>query len=243
MSRWLRRPARSTSRCRRWVAAASEAQSQRAPNLELKPTAPSSLVSGSRSAPQLNSGALGRANDFGMIRVTVVIAFAVVACDKGQAAQKPPPLTCGVEATPVLTSDGIGALKLGSSVEAIRSACVVVRDTIEQGAEGMPERRLGVLLGQDTVQATVDRGTVRRIEVRTPRIRTDDSLGVGSTLETLRRQPAQFLGYGEGGPFMQVTKHCGLTFDLTERRGPKRKYEQMSAGETVERVLVVRCHN
>ena len=171
--------------------------------------------------------------------------LALVAAACGEELERPhriPSRTCGTDSTPVLTDEGIGAFTIGASVDTIRASCVLVRDTsFAMGAEGMPERRIAVVLGRDTVEATVEGGAVWRIEVATPRIRTQDSLGVGSTLGMLRRQPSEYLGYGEGGPFVRVRKHCGLSFDLTGVPPSHRTYEQIPDTATVEQVLVSGC--
>jgi hypothetical protein len=173
----------------------------------------------------------------------LALALVVLACRGAQEESgRIDARTCGSDTAPVLTGEGIGALAIGASVDSVRAACVLVRDTsLAQGAEGMPERRFAVLFGPDTVEGTVEGGTIWRIELSTPRIRTPDSLGVGSTLGTLRRQGTKYLGYGEGGPFVQVTRHCGLSFDLQGVPSPHRTYEQIPDTVTVERVLVVGC--
>lgn len=160
----------------------------------------------------------------------------------GSTANNPATKSCGAGATPVLTSEGIGDFRIGARVAALRAACNVTSDSVlERGAEGMPERRLTVMIGEDPVTATVVDSAVWRIEVRTRRIRTADSLGVGTTLATLRQQPTTFLGYGEGGPFVRVNRYCGLSFDLIPNGPPVQRYEQLPGSATVERILVVGC--
>lgn len=112
---------------------------------------------------------------------------------------------------------------------------------MEHGAEGMPERRVAVLLGGDTVEATIEGGKVWRIEVRTPRIRTRDSIGVGSTVALLRGQPLEFLGYGEGGPFIRIARLCGLSLELTGVRRFARRLGDLPPTASVKRILVVGC--
>lgn len=178
-----------------------------------------------------------------MIRIVAVAALVVVACSPRDAPESVTRLrTCGVKEMPVLEDEGIGAFMVGASVDSLRASCVVVKDTsLEQGAEGMPERRVAVLLGADTVEATIEGGRVWRIDVRTPRILTRDSIGVGSTVAMLRRQPLEFLGYGEGGPFIRVARQCGLSLELTGVPRFAKRLDDLPSTASVRRILVVGC--
>src|SRR5688572_15610515 len=54
---------------------------------------------------------------------------------------------CGVTTTTTLGPTGVGALQIGMSVEAVRAACTLLRDETDPlGNEGMPERRVTVLV-------------------------------------------------------------------------------------------------
>ncbi len=121
--------------------------------------------------------------------------------------------TCGVDASTTLTGDGIGALRVGAPVEEVARACHVLRDATVPGPEGMPERRIVVDLGRDSVSAVVESGRVWRVHVRIPTFRTADSLGVGTPGRALRRSGAQVLT-GEGAHFVRLPSHCGLSFRL-----------------------------
>ena len=180
-----------------------------------------------------------------LIRLGVLLAVAVAAaaCETKDAAESARlSRGCGVDGNPILTSEGMGAFKVGASVDELRTACLVLRDTtLEQGTEGQPERRVSVRLGPDTIEATIQRGRVWRIEVLTPRIRTDDSIGVGSTFAMLPKEGTEYLGYGEGGPFVRITRHCGLSLDLAGVPGFVRRMEEIPATARVERVLVIGC--
>jgi hypothetical protein len=150
--------------------------------------------------------------------------------------------TCGVQNTPVLSDDGIGHFRVRAAAADVRTACNVIRDTLlELGAEGLPERRMSVLLGADTVVATINDGFVWRIEVRSARLRTADGLGVGSPVAKLRDQPHEYLGYGEGGPFVKVKSHCGLSFELGGFGNFAKTIDQVPATATVDEVLVLGC--
>jgi hypothetical protein len=152
--------------------------------------------------------------------------------------------TCGLGRESLLTGNGIGDLRIGATAEQVHKQCNVIRDTTLQfGAEGMPERRIAVRFGRDTVEGTVVNDKVWRLEVLSPELRTDDSIGVGSTAGKIRQQAVQYLGYGEGGPFISLTKHCGLSFELAGVKGFARSWNQVPNTATVRRVLVLGCRN
>jgi hypothetical protein len=156
----------------------------------------------------------------------------------------PPASNCSLGREPLLTGNGIGDLRIGATAEQVHQQCDVIRDTTLQfGAEGMPERRIAVRLGRDTVEGTAVNDKVWRLEVLSPRFRTNDSLGVGSTVAKIREQTAQYLGYGEGGPFISLPKHCGLSFELDGVKGFARSWEQVPNTATVRKVLVLGCRN
>jgi len=120
--------------------------------------------------------------------------------------------TCGNE---TLTGEGIGHLRIASTVEAVSLNCSIVRDTTAIGAEGMPARKLLVALSRDTVEAEVVSGRVWRIAVASPQLRTADSLGVGTTKARLIQLAKPRLMTGEGKLFVASPEHCGMSFKLT----------------------------
>lgn len=187
----------------------------------------------------------GPITGFALRRIALLAAVVAIACGPPDRPESTTSArTCGVTDTPILGNEGIGAFRLGAPVDSVQAACVVLQDTsMAQGAEGMPERRLTVLVAGDTVEATIEDAAVWRIEVRTPHIRTQDSIGVGSTMATLRRQPMEFLGYGEGGPFVRVTAYCGLSLELTGVPGFARRLDDLPPSASVERILVVGCRS
>lgn len=119
--------------------------------------------------------------------------------------------SCGDE---VLTDEGIGELRIGATVESVRQKCNVVRDTTVMGAEGMPARKLFVALSRDTVEAEIVNGQVWRIAVDSPRLRTADGLGVGTSIKRLRQLKNPRLMTGEGQLFVASLEHCGMSFQL-----------------------------
>ena len=159
----------------------------------------------------------------------------------------PRPSACG-EA--VITDEGIGELRIGATVESVRQRCNVVRDTTAPGAEGMPARKLRVALSRDTVEAEIVDGRVWRIAVHTPRLRTADSLGVGTTLARLLqlRNPRGMTG--EGRFYIASPDHCGMSFRLANAGPGAQRGDLDSAGLArlrrsagVSEVLIFGCRS
>lgn len=171
--------------------------------------------------------------------VFLVGLLAACAATDERSAQTDGP-TCGSPL--VVTGEGIGDFKVGASVDSIRAKCDVISETsLTQGAEGMPERRIAVRIGQDTIEATIDSTRVWRIELRSSRFRTVDSLGIGSTVGEMRKQPVKYIGYGEGGPFVTFPRHCGLSFGIDDRGFFARELAKLPDNATVDLVLILGC--
>lgn len=125
--------------------------------------------------------------------------------------------SCGDE---VLGDEGIGELRIGATVEHVRQRCKVIRDTTALGAEAMPARKLTVALSRDTVEAEIVNGRVWRIAVESPRLRTADALGVGTSIGRLRQLKNPRGMMGEGQFFVASPDHCGMSFRLSNA-GPR----------------------
>lgn len=154
--------------------------------------------------------------------------------------QTPDILDCGVGPNAVLADSGIGALRIGATVAEIRSRCMVLTDSVYPGPEGQPERRLAVVTGSVNTAAAIVDDRVWRIYVASPRFRTADSLGVGTTVEQLR-SPHGRLARGEG-TFVLRPDHCGLSFQLAGGVPPNAEtLDAVPDSVRVERVLVIGC--
>ena len=126
---------------------------------------------------------------------------------------------CAVGMPPVLTDSGVGALRVGARVDEVQAVCDILHDTtLRRGREGMPERRITVVLGSMSTTATVADRRVWRIEIASPRFRTRDSLGVGTSVGTLRQRGATLV-VGEDANYALVPGHCGLSFQLRAGTG------------------------
>jgi hypothetical protein len=179
-----------------------------------------------------------------------LLALATLACtpearDADTTAQAAPPLppvaSCGISDRATLAGHGIGDLTIGSDVNQLRSKCEVLRDSTDaRGNEGMPERKIAVVVGSDTIEAIVDSNSVHRLEITTSRIRTTDSLGVGTTAAELRAKDAT-LAVGDRGVFALVGSHCGVSFHLAGLSPTQNTWPQIPDSTTVDRVLVFGC--
>jgi hypothetical protein len=106
----------------------------------------------------------------------------------------------------------------------------------------MPERRVTVALGADSLDATIVDDRVWRIEVRTPRFRTADSLGVGSIVRDVRRGGSTTLATGDRGVFALRRDHCGLSFQLAGvSPGRDENWSRIPDTTRVALVLVFGC--
>jgi len=156
--------------------------------------------------------------------------------------------TCGVSAKPVIENDGIGDLKVKRRVSEIRDLCDVTSDSEELGTEGMKERVLVTSIAGIPVESLISDDRVWRIAVKSPRIRTRDSLGVDTPLHTLADMGGARFVPGEDGVYGFVADHCGLSFRFSiplrppcgrdwTVEGAKREH----GDAVVDRVLITSC--
>jgi hypothetical protein len=164
-----------------------------------------------------------------------------VGCGSRDAADSRVPLAgrdCDVGVPAVLTDSGVGALRIDAPVAQLALACDILDDTtMERGREGMPERRLTAILGSIATASTIANDRVWRIEIDSPRFRTRDSLGVGTTAGALRRRGAKIVAGGIA-TYAIVDGHCGLSFQLPA--GPAGA-SAIPDSARVTRVLVTGC--
>lgn len=168
----------------------------------------------------------------------IVVLTGLAACARSGEAAK----DCGVDGPPRLLEYGVGALRVGATVQEVKQRCQVLLDTaMPLGNEGMPERRMTVVVGSVPLVATVSDGRVWRVEIVSPRLRTADSLGVGSRMRDLRSTTAR-LSAGEHGAYVVRSDHCGLSFQLPGVVGaPNMSATEIPDTATVGMVLVVGC--
>ena len=146
-----------------------------------------------------------------------------------------------------MTGRGIGDLRIGKTVEEVRSECGVIRDTTRLASEGQTARIITVAV-RDMVEAEVVDGKVWRIEVVSPPFRTPDSLGVGTRLSRLLQLRNARGITGEGQLFVVSPEHCGLSFRLSDNGSSARSQNwdratlsRLPSGTVVDKVLIVGC--
>lgn len=180
--------------------------------------------------------------------LAVIASAAMVACggDGGRSsAADGVAARCGVEDDATLSGDGIGALRIGATVEQVTLACRVLADTLDPlGPEGQPERSLVVGIGDrpDTVRAVVVGDSVWRLHVAGDAPRAADSLGVGSLVRDLRVRRDARLIRGEGGLFVVMADPCGMSFRLGQPDGAAAvSLASVADSVRVTEVLVTGC--
>lgn len=132
--------------------------------------------------------------------------------------------------------------------ESVKAVCQVAFDTIRPGIEGDSERVMMVAFPPNGVEAEILADTVWRLNVRTPGIRTTDSVGVGSTLSTLLPRGDAIGLIGEGIFVVVYRDRCGMSFVLSGGIPPgrprvwsARELATLPPSTKVERIMVYRC--
>jgi hypothetical protein len=148
--------------------------------------------------------------------------------------------SCGVIGVPPLTGEGIGDLRIGATVSSVKRKCRVLRDTVVLASEGMKERVLYVDLRRDTVRAYVNDDKIWRVHLNGSLFRTADSLGVGTTVGTVRDRPGLEAITGEGFTFFTIPEHCGISFRLGGI-APGTKLSRIPNSTRVVEVLMFGC--
>jgi hypothetical protein len=134
------------------------------------------------------------------------------------------------------------------SVDSVRAICRVLSDTTRLASEGQRARFIGVGFGTETLEAEIVGGRVWRIDVRSPRFKTADGLGVGTPLSRLLSLNSPRGLTGEGQLFVASPDHCGLSFRLSDNGATARSQDwdraalsRLPSGTVVDRVLAVGC--
>ena len=150
-----------------------------------------------------------------------------------------------------VTGDGVGALRVGASVAAVRKVCRIPRVKLRRGEAAPPDNMLEFKIGGAPVQAQVEDGRVWRVVIDGPQLKTADKLGVGSPLPALLASAPARASQGEGVIYAATARHCGLSFQLDYRpaRGEDRDAWTADAlaalpkDVKVSRVLISGCKN
>lgn len=135
--------------------------------------------------------------------------------DTASASNEPGPglLSCGISPESRISEDGIGVLRIGASLDAVRASCTVVSE--RAGANDAP-LLANVDLGRDTAAVEFIMGALRRITLHHQAYRTADSLGVGTHVGQLLNI-RNSTGITDRGKLYAVTPtYCGLRFMLVD---------------------------
>jgi hypothetical protein len=151
------------------------------------------------------------------------VALSVAACriekvrsaDTTTAGSEPGPgiMACGITPGSRVSEDGIGVLRVGTSLDAVRASCAILSE--HQGASDAP-MIARVDLGLDTATTEFVSGILRRITLHHQAYRTADSLGVGTRITRLMNLRS-VAGLTERNRLYAVTPaYCGLRFMLED---------------------------
>lgn len=148
-----------------------------------------------------------------------------------------------------LTGEGVGAVRVGATVAAVRRACHIPRRKLKKGEVPPPEDALAFKVGSGRVQIEAMNGRVWRVMVDDGDFRALDKLGVGSPLPALLASGPARAGQTEGVIYATTAAHCGMSFALSYRpqRGEDRDnwsaeaLSRLPPDTTVDRVLIEGC--
>jgi hypothetical protein len=158
---------------------------------------------------------------------------------------------CGVPPGDVQVDEGVGVLRIGTSVEEVRQRCRVVRDSTVLDNEGMPARRMVVSIGDDTAIAEVVEDSVWRVRLTGPRFRAGGGLGIGTSARALDAIPGARALVGEGEVYVTVPGTCGVSYRVaradfarvSRAQSPEEAMDLLPDTAQVDLLLVYECAN
>jgi hypothetical protein len=122
-------------------------------------------------------------------------------------------MSCGITPESRVSEDGIGVLRIGTSLDAVLANCTVVSERTEAPDAPM---LVNVDLGHDTAAVEFVNSILRRITLHHQGYRTADSLGVGTHISKLMSM-RNSTGITERGRLYAVAPaYCGLRFMLVD---------------------------
>jgi hypothetical protein len=154
--------------------------------------------------------------------ILVAACLALAACriekvrsgDTARGGVEPGPgiASCGISPESRVSEDGLGLMRIGVSVDAIRAGCTLVAEQLGDSASGTA----AVDLGRDTARLEITRGTIRRITLTHQAYRTSDSLGVGTHISTLLKMRESAALVDHNRLYAVSPAYCGLRFLLAD---------------------------
>jgi hypothetical protein len=118
-------------------------------------------------------------------------------------------LSCGITPESRVTEDGIGVLRIGTSLDVILANCTVVSE--RAGPSDAPVE-VDVDLGRDTAAVEFVNGALRRVTLHHQTYRTADSLGVGTHISKLMNMRNVTAITERGRLYAVAPAYCGLRF-------------------------------
>lgn len=123
---------------------------------------------------------------------------------------------CGITPESRVSEDGLGLLRIGTTIDAVRGGCAVISERITDSAGSAR-----IDLGRDTALVELNRNVIRRITLTHQAYRTSDSLGVGTHISTLLRLREATAVTDRERLYAISPASCGLRFMLLDP-APKR---------------------
>ena len=148
-----------------------------------------------------------------------------------------------------LTGEGVGAARVGQTVEAVRRTCHIPRPKRKKDQPPPSEALIEFMIGQTPVQIETAHGRVWRVIVSGGPLRTVDKLGVGDPLAGLLATGPARAGEAEGVLYAANAAHCGMSFVLSHQpaRGEDRDnwtaegLARLPPDVTISRILMTGC--
>src|SRR4051812_45940914 len=118
---------------------------------------------------------------------------------------------CGITSESRVRDDGIGLLRMGMSLDAVRANCTILSE--RPGANDGPMVAM-VDLGRDTAAVEFISGALQRITLHHQAYRTADSLGVGTHISRILALRGSTAITERGKLYGVSPVYCGLRFML-----------------------------
>jgi len=156
-----------------------------------------------------------------LVSVTAGLALTVAGCriekvrsaDSTRVSNEPGPgvVACGISPESRVSEDGLGLLRIGTSLDAVRASCGIISE--RPGANDAP-MVARVDLGRDTATVEFVSGLLRRITLHHQTYRTADSLGVGTLISRLIDMKDVTAVTERDRLYAVPPTYCGLRFML-----------------------------